>query len=203
VPFVHRGAYSASSDNNRSGLPDISKEESPWGTTSFASFAQGWRNVFHFFMPNVYAFRNRRPNRSVDRKTACNGMCRWMISARWKFRVRRLPLSEEAADKYRARRWCRGRGAKNFRCANGRGRAVGQAEFPRPGQFLQRQDFARAYPRLRRASRTGLNSRIARKNTSAARISASSCSARFGKGSCAPWPKTAAQKNGSCLKTPR
>ena len=61
VPFVHRGAYSASSANNRSGLPEISKEESPWGTTSYASFAQGWRNVFHFFMPNVYAFRNPSP----------------------------------------------------------------------------------------------------------------------------------------------
>ncbi len=61
VPFVHRGAYSASSDNNRSGLPDISKEESPWGTTGYASFAQGWRNVFQFFMPNVYAFRNPSP----------------------------------------------------------------------------------------------------------------------------------------------
>src|SRR5262245_56958850 len=33
VPFVHRDAYSASAANNRSGLPEISKEESPWGTT--------------------------------------------------------------------------------------------------------------------------------------------------------------------------
>src|SRR5206468_13136414 len=58
VAFVHRDAYSASAANNRSGLPEVSKEESPWGTTGYASFAQGWRNVFQFFMPNAYAFRN-------------------------------------------------------------------------------------------------------------------------------------------------
>ncbi len=31
----------ASAANNRSGLPEISKEESPWGTTSYASFSAG------------------------------------------------------------------------------------------------------------------------------------------------------------------
>jgi 5,5'-dehydrodivanillate O-demethylase len=104
VPFVHRGAYSASSDNNRSGLPDISKEESPWGTTSYASFAQGWRNVFHFFMPNVYAFRNPSP----EPECGSEDRMQWDVplddQRSLEFRVRRLPLSEEAADKYRARR---------------------------------------------------------------------------------------------------
>jgi 5,5'-dehydrodivanillate O-demethylase oxygenase subunit len=104
VPFVHRGAYSASSDNNRSGLPDISKEESPWGTTSYASFAQGWRNVFHFFMPNVYAFRNPSP----EPECGSEDRMQWDVplddQRSLEFRVRRLPLSGEAADKYRARR---------------------------------------------------------------------------------------------------
>ena len=104
VPFVHRGAYSASSDNNRSGLPDISKEESPWGTTGYASFAQGWRNVFHFFMPNVYAFRNPSP----EPECGSEDRMQWDVplddQRSLEFRVRRLPLSEEAADKYRARR---------------------------------------------------------------------------------------------------
>jgi 5,5'-dehydrodivanillate O-demethylase oxygenase subunit len=100
---VHRGAYSASSANNRSGLPDISKEESPWGTTGYASFSQGWRNVFQFFMPNVYAFRNPSPEPE----------CAWEDRMQWdvpldderslEFRLRRLPLSGEAADKYRER----------------------------------------------------------------------------------------------------
>lgn len=103
VPFVHRGAYSASSANNRSGLPDISKEESPWGTTGYASFTQGWRNVFQFFMPNVYAFRNPSPEPE----------CAWEDRMQWdvpldderslEFRLRCLPLSGEAAEKYRER----------------------------------------------------------------------------------------------------
>ncbi len=103
VPFVHRGAYSASSDNNRSGLPDISKEESPWGTTGYASFAQGWRNVFQFFMPNVYAFRNPSPEPECSRKTACSGTFRSTTKMLSEFRLRRLPLSGEAARAYRAR----------------------------------------------------------------------------------------------------
>ena len=103
VPFVHRGAYSASADNNRSGLPEISKEESPWGTTAYASFAQGWRNVFQFFMPNVYAFRNPSPEPE----------CGWEDRMQWdvplddehslEFRLRRLPLTGEEARAYRAR----------------------------------------------------------------------------------------------------
>ena len=103
VPFVHRGAYSASSENNRSGLPEISKEESPWGTTGYASFSQGWRNVFQFFMPNVYAFRNPSPESE----------CIWEDRMQWdvpldderslEFRLRRLPLKRDAAEKYRER----------------------------------------------------------------------------------------------------
>ena len=104
VPFVHRGAYSASAANNRSGLPEISKEESPWGTTGYASFTQGWRNVFQFFMPNVYAFRNPSPEPE----------CAWEDRMQWdvplddehslEFRLRRLPITGETANQYRARR---------------------------------------------------------------------------------------------------
>jgi 5,5'-dehydrodivanillate O-demethylase oxygenase subunit len=103
VPFVHRGAYSASSTNNRSGLPEISKEESPWGTTGYASFTEGWRNVFQFFMPNVYAFRNPSPEPD----------CTWEDRMQWdvpldderslEFRLRRLPLTGAARDKFRDR----------------------------------------------------------------------------------------------------
>jgi 5,5'-dehydrodivanillate O-demethylase len=104
VPFVHRGAYSASTVNNRSGLPEISKVESPWGTTGYATFSEGWRNVFQFFMPNIYAFRNPSPEPE----------CAWEDRMQWdvplddehslEFRLRRLPLSGSGADQYRARR---------------------------------------------------------------------------------------------------
>jgi len=103
VPFVHRGAYSASPENNRSGLPEISKIESPWGTTGYATFKEGWRNVFQFFMPNIYAFRNPSPEPE----------CAWEDRMQWdvpldddhslEFRLRRLPLTGPAADQYRAR----------------------------------------------------------------------------------------------------
>ena len=103
VPFVHRGAYSASSDNNRSGLPEISKEESPWGTTGYASFSQGWRNVFQFFMPNVYAFRNPSP----EPECGSEDRMQWDVPLddehSLEFRLRRLPLTGPAASEYRAR----------------------------------------------------------------------------------------------------
>ncbi len=104
MPFVHRGAYSASAANKRSGLPEISKEESPWGTTSYASFQQGWRNVFQFFMPNAYAFRNPSPEPECD----------WEDRLQWdvpmnddhslEFRLRRLPLAGAKANEYQSRR---------------------------------------------------------------------------------------------------
>jgi 5,5'-dehydrodivanillate O-demethylase len=104
VPFVHRGAYSASSANNRSGLPEISKEESPWGTIGYASFAQGWRNVFQFFMPNVYAFRNPSP----EPECASEDRMQWDVPLddehSLEFRLRRLPLAGDAAREYLARR---------------------------------------------------------------------------------------------------
>jgi 5,5'-dehydrodivanillate O-demethylase len=103
VPFVHRGAYSASSDNKRSGLPEISKEESPWGTTGYATFAQGWRNIFQFFMPNVYAFRNPSP----EPECISEDRMQWDVPLddehSLEFRLRRLPLSGAAARAYRAR----------------------------------------------------------------------------------------------------
>ena len=104
VPFVHRGAYSASSVNNRSGLPEISKQESPWGTTGYASFTQGWRNVFQFFMPNVYAFRNPSP----EPECGSEDRMQWDVPLddehSLEFRLRRLPLIGNAARDYCVRR---------------------------------------------------------------------------------------------------
>ena len=103
VPFVHRDAYSASPANNRNGLPEISKEESPWGTTSYASFSAGWQTLSYFSCPTPTPFATHRPNRSVHGKTACNGMFPSTTSTPWEFRLRRLPLIGEAAGAYQAR----------------------------------------------------------------------------------------------------
>jgi 5,5'-dehydrodivanillate O-demethylase len=73
VPFVHRGAYL--STDIRSGLPTISKEESPWGTTAYATFPGGWTNVLQFVMPNAYTFRNPSPYPISLGTTASSGMC--------------------------------------------------------------------------------------------------------------------------------
>jgi 5,5'-dehydrodivanillate O-demethylase len=102
VPFVHRGAYSAS--NSRTGIPQFWKEESPWGTTSYARFPAGWTNIFHLFMPNAYAFRNPSPDPDLP----------WEDRMQWdvpvdnehslEFRLRRSPVSGEAARVFRQSR---------------------------------------------------------------------------------------------------
>ena len=102
VPFVHRGAYSAS--NQRTGIPRFWKAESPWGTTSYAKFPAGWTNVFHFFMPNAYAFRNPSPDPDLP----------WEDRMQWdvpvddehslEFRLRRSPVTGEAARVFRQER---------------------------------------------------------------------------------------------------
>jgi len=137
VPFVHRGAYSASTANNRSGLPEISKVESPWGTTGYATFKEGWRNVFQFFMPNIYAFRNPSPEPE----------CAWEDRMQWdvplddehslEFRLRRLPLTGSAADQYRAR--CEARAAEPKVSVAQMGEAVlsGKASFQDLDHFFK------------------------------------------------------------------
>jgi 5,5'-dehydrodivanillate O-demethylase len=102
VPFVHRGAYL--STDIRSGLPIISKEESPWGTTGYATFPGGWTNVLQFVMPNAYTFRNPSPYPDIP----------WDDRFQWdvplddrqslQFRLRLVPLTGEAARQYRERR---------------------------------------------------------------------------------------------------
>ena len=102
VPFVHRGAYL--STDIRSGLPTISKEESPWGTTGYATFPGGWTNVLQFVMPNAYTFRNPSPYPDIP----------WDDRFQWdvplddrqslQFRLRLVPLTGEAARQYRERR---------------------------------------------------------------------------------------------------
>lgn len=102
VPFVHRGA--CLSTDIRSGLPTISKEESPWGTTGYATFPGGWTNVLQFVMPNAYTFRNPSPYPDIP----------WDDRFQWdvplddqqslQFRLRLVPLTGEAARQYRERR---------------------------------------------------------------------------------------------------
>jgi 5,5'-dehydrodivanillate O-demethylase oxygenase subunit len=102
VPFVHRGAYLSA--DIRSGLPTISKAESPWGTTAYATFPGGWTNVLQFVMPNGYTFRNPSPDKDIP----------WDDRFQWdvplddqhslQFRLRLVPLIGEAAVRYREHR---------------------------------------------------------------------------------------------------
>jgi 5,5'-dehydrodivanillate O-demethylase len=102
VPFVHRGAYLSA--DIRSGLPTISKKESAWGTTGYATFPGGWTNVLQLVMPNAYTFRNPAPDTDIP----------WDDRFQWdvplddrqslQFRLRLVPLTGEAARRYRERR---------------------------------------------------------------------------------------------------
>jgi 5,5'-dehydrodivanillate O-demethylase len=100
VPFVHRGAYL--STDIRSGLPTISKVESPWGTTGYATFPGGWTNVLQFVMPNAYTFRNPYPDIPWDDRF------QWDVPLddqhSLQFRLRLVPLTGDAARQYRERR---------------------------------------------------------------------------------------------------
>jgi 5,5'-dehydrodivanillate O-demethylase len=102
VPFVHRGAYL--STDIRSGLPTISKVESPWGTTGYATFPGGWTNVLQFVMPNAYTFRNPSPYPDI----AWDDRIQWDVPLddhhSLQFRLRLVPLIGEAARAYRERR---------------------------------------------------------------------------------------------------
>ena len=156
------------------------QEESPWGTTSYASFAQGWRNVFHFFMPNVYAFRNPSP----EPECGSEDRMQWDVplddQRSLEFRLRRLPLERRsrriniaragiaaaAEPKFPSRKWAR-------RCY------PGKLSF-KTWIISSKTRFRSCIPRTTSPKSDRAPSRLARKNISAAPISASSCSVRFG-----------------------
>jgi 5,5'-dehydrodivanillate O-demethylase len=102
VPFVHRGAYL--STDIRSGLPTISKKESDWGTTGYATFPGGWTNVLQFVMPNAYTFRNPSPEPEIP----WDDRIQWDVplddTQSLQFRIRLVPLGGDAARQYRERR---------------------------------------------------------------------------------------------------
>ena len=201
VPFVHRDAYSASAANNRSGLPEISKEESPWGTTSYASFSKGWRNVFHLFMPNAYAFRNPSP---ANRSVAWEDRMQWDVPLNdehsLEFRLRRLPLTpklrkpiepamplQSQNQKFPLRKWARQSSRESYDSRTWI--AFSETRSPWCIRKTMWRKLAKAH------------SRIAHRSILAAPTSVSFSSARSGKGSCAPWPRGDPSRNGSCLKT--
>ena len=153
VPFVHRGAYL--STDIRSGLPTISKKESDWGTTGYATFPGGWTNVLQFIMPNGYTFRNPSPDKDIP----------WDDRFQWdvplddehslQFRLRLVPLTGEAARHYRQSRAAMLAGRNFLGCRCRRVGSAGQVGFRGPPQAHQRQDFTYPCPRLCFASRPG------------------------------------------------
>lgn len=102
VPFVHRGMYSAS--NARTGIPNIAKKESDWGTTAYATFPGGWTNVFQFVMPNAYTFRNPSP----DPELPWDDRLQWDVPLddehSVEYRLRLVPVTGEASRVYQERR---------------------------------------------------------------------------------------------------
>ena len=102
VPFVHRGAYLSA--DIRSGLPTIAKEESPWGTTGYATFPGGWTNILQFVMPNGYTFRNPSP----DSEIPWDDRFQWDVplddEQSLQFRLRLVPLTGDTARQYREHR---------------------------------------------------------------------------------------------------
>jgi 5,5'-dehydrodivanillate O-demethylase len=102
VPFVHRRAYSAV--NTRSGIPILSKKESDWGTTAYATFPGGWTNVFQFVMPNAYTFRNPSP----DAELPWDDRIQWDVPVddehSLEFRARLVPVTGDSARQYQERR---------------------------------------------------------------------------------------------------
>ena len=133
VPFVHRDAYSASAANNRSGLPEISGRK-PWGNNGVRQFyAPAGATSFNFSCPTSTPFETHRPNRSVHGKTGMQWDVPLDDEHSLEFRLRRLPLTGEAADAYREPAMPLPSQNQNFRRANGRCSTIGQATFPGPG----------------------------------------------------------------------
>jgi 5,5'-dehydrodivanillate O-demethylase len=75
VPFVHRGAYSASTVNNRSGLPEISKVESPWEPPAMRPLEKAGAMFSSSSCPIFTRFVTPPRSRSASGKIACSGMC--------------------------------------------------------------------------------------------------------------------------------
>ena len=85
VPFVHRGAYSASAPIIAAACRRFPKKKAPGERRRTRVSLKAGATFFTSSCPTFTRFEIRRPNRSVGRRTACNGMCRSMISTRWNF----------------------------------------------------------------------------------------------------------------------
>jgi 5,5'-dehydrodivanillate O-demethylase len=96
--FVHRDSHLLT--NTRAGLPTISREESEWGLTAYATFPGGASQVFQFGMPNVHDFRLPAPNPEIP----YDDRLQWMVPVDDEnsafFRIRFMPISDDALRRY-------------------------------------------------------------------------------------------------------
>jgi 5,5'-dehydrodivanillate O-demethylase len=101
VVFTHGQTYLA---DKRRGLPVVERWESEWGTISRVRYAEGATQSFQFGMPNVFYFR--LPGTEPD--VAWDERIQWMVPIddehTTEFRVRLVPVTGEAAARYRDRR---------------------------------------------------------------------------------------------------
>jgi 5,5'-dehydrodivanillate O-demethylase len=102
VPFTHREAYLPG--GRPPSLPRVARRESEWGLTSQVTFPGGGFHSFEFGMPNVYYFKLTTPSPEL----AWDERIQWMVPIDdehvTEFRVRLLPVTGEAAQRYLAMR---------------------------------------------------------------------------------------------------
>jgi 5,5'-dehydrodivanillate O-demethylase len=98
VVYTHGQTYLA---DKRRGMPVVERWESEWGTTSSVRYAEGATQAFQFGMPNVFYFR--LPGTEPD--VAWDERIQWMVPVddehTTEFRVRLVPLTGEAGERYR------------------------------------------------------------------------------------------------------
>jgi 5,5'-dehydrodivanillate O-demethylase len=99
LPFTHRDSYFSA--NARSGIPKISRAETDWGLITYATFPSGATQVYPFGMPNIHDLRIPSP----DPECPWDDRMNWTVPVDDQkcimFRARHLPLTEDAALRFR------------------------------------------------------------------------------------------------------
>lgn len=99
LPFTHRDSYFSA--NARSGIPKISRAETDWGLITYATFPSGATQVYPFGMPNIHDLRIPSP----DPECPWDDRMNWTVPVDDEkcimFRARHLPLTGEAALRFR------------------------------------------------------------------------------------------------------
>jgi 5,5'-dehydrodivanillate O-demethylase len=102
LPFTHRDSYFSA--DARSGIPRaISRAETSWGLVTRVTFPGGATQIYNFGMPNIHDIRIPAP----DPEIPWDDRIAWTVPVDddvcVTFRVRLLPITGAAAERYLAR----------------------------------------------------------------------------------------------------